>query len=395
MQDTPQFETIKARFNGYSKEQIIGSPPNSISGNDVEIFNQIFNNYPLYFSDNAFRQKLTLQGKQVLESQISASCDQFDQIIQTRAAGTLPQQLPTFISNLSSYFEEFRSRFINPKRLDILEGGADTSRVIAELDANLKDAENTKKQIEEVLQVSQALALNKGATELANYFHKLYDGKEIEIEEAPKKKKVPFRLNAKDILLAVLLCFFIALILPELSNLISSMSSKDHLRLVIGISTLLTLVVAYMIYRFALIFNSKYVGGYKRASVLWANGVVIALIITAVYTYITIKSLKLNPNDINVAEALIKAVLLLAPIYFIRFCVRNFNANKHLGATNLHRATSIRIFESFIQSINSDNKEVYSQMAKIVFELDETGFITRREGAGGSESTIEIPFLKK
>lgn len=396
MQDTPQFDQIKRRFTGYTKDQIIGgNGPQPITAPDVDVIEEVFVSFPAYFSDNAFRGKLTQQARQTIESQIQATCDQFDQIVSARANGTLPQNLASFISNISSYYEEFKNRFLYPKRIETLEGGTDTHKIVKGIEQTSEEAKKKLQSIEQVLQISQDLATQKGATELANYFHRLYDGNDIDPDEPVKPKSTQYRPTWKDWTISALLLLTVTTFLPWVWRWIGNLEGDTKTRVATAAVLVMGAFLGYAGYRLSRRFNEQYTGGYKRSAALWFIGVFFALLATGIYSFFTIKSLNISSGQIQIEEAIIKAVLLLAPIYFVRFCIRNFNANKHLAATNLHRATSIRIFEAFIQRIDDSNREVYSEMARLMFQIDETGFITRKDGAGATDGNIEIPIISK
>ena len=87
-------------------------------------------------------------------------------------------------------------------------------------------------------------------------------------------------------------------------------------------------------------------------------------------------------------------MLLAAPAYLIRFAVRNFNANKHLATLNKHRAAAIQVAAQFVQGMNKENESAYVELIKLLFAPEETGFITRRDGAG-ADSNVEVPVIRQ
>ncbi len=163
--------------------------------------------------------------------------------------------------------------------------------------------------------------------------------------------------------------------------------------LILALSILL-IMVCYGVYFSKHMLDKTSPSGYERSAKVWLVLVIISLLFVGAYSVVVIKSLHITENNISIQEAIIKAVVLVAPAYLIRFCVRNYNAYKHLATRNLQRANSIRATELFIQGANKDTLELYMKLANLLFSQDETGFITKRDGAGGGDAVVDIPFVK-
>jgi hypothetical protein len=405
MQDTPTFPTLQTRFNSYTREGILGVGTNQpIQGNEAEVINRVFDEIPVYFADTSFRQKLTTVAKETIEAQISNVCDQLDNITNHRAQNSLPANLQSFARSISTYLEEFRVRFTVPRRLDALEGNSNVIEALRTIDTTKEQATSSLNEIESVLNLSRALVGFKGDTELADYFHTLYDGQTFgaaeqqrtKVEEE-KVKEIPRwlpeltkgELGLLGLGAAVLLSVYGQSLWHYLTN-------NDIAKLIIFGSIAFLAILVFSLLIFIRWFNKKFVGGYHRTSMLWGIGVVISLIAVGIYSYFAVKALKIDANNLNLGEALIKAVVLVAPLYLVRFCTKNFNANRHLAATNLQRAVSIRVFRPFIEELKGETaeaqREVYKAITEIIFKQDETGFISRNEGAGSSSSSVNLPF---
>lgn len=402
MNDTPNFLNIQTRFSNYGKDPLIAAGTNQpIHGQEAEILNKVFEEFPNYFSDTAFRQKLTSQAKDNIESQINATCDQFDRINNERASNNLPAHIAEIGRNLSSYLEEFRYRYSYPRRLDTLEGGQNVAETLQQIEKTKETASKSLEEIENVLTLSRELVGFKGDAVLADHFHRLYNG--LTFGEMEEKKHIPKRTNklrslvsSRSSLEKILIIMVIALGLSYTAEAIYTLLAENDLTKMIIFISVLAFFVAISALRSSFgVFNARYHGGYERASAFWALGVVISLIAVGAYSYFAVKALKIDSSNINLGEVLIKAVVLVAPLYLVRFCARNFSANRHLATTNLQRAVSIRVFRPFVEELKGDaaeaQREAYTKITEIIFRQDETGFITRREGAG-SPSPGSGPF---
>lgn len=393
MQETPDFPRIQQRFNGYTEQDILGQANQQpIIEPEASLINRVFETVRLYLNDQTFRKSLPLQAQQNIEGQINAICDQFDQIRSYRSQSALPQNLNGIISNLSSYLEEIRMRWLVPYKMSVIEGNADTGKAVDSLQKTLKEAERIKESISSVLKLSEELVSLRGASDLANFYHRLYNGSDFTEEPVKKKAQKKLYKPKNDVLLLTILSsIFVGMVSHPFWNILKGLSKQTIASTLIAAGTLLLLTLFYLTYRFVGWFNRKYTDGYERAAQIWVLALIGSLLLTAFYSFFTIWSLHLNQNNVNVGEAIIKAILLLAPLYLVRFCARNFNASKHLSISTRHRAVSIRVFESFIKPLNADNKETYVEMVKLIFRADQTGYVTEKDGAGSIDTNINMP----
>ncbi len=133
--------------------------------------------------------------------------------------------------------------------------------------------------------------------------------------------------------------------------------------------------------------------GYEASARKWVFLVVASIVSTSWFgTYLF---REVDFTKVTLEEVLARALLLAAPAYAIRFCVRNYNASKHLAATNRHRAVVLRTLLAFLSRTEIGDQvreQIVVEAARQVFATEESGYITRKDGAGSSEPIIELPF---
>jgi succinate dehydrogenase/fumarate reductase cytochrome b subunit len=398
MQDTPQFIPLQQRFSSYTQEEILGQNPGQaqpITDPDASVIRSVFEVLQLYFNDTTYRQKLVTQSKQNTEGQITAIFDQFDQIRAQRNSSTLPQQLPSIIQNISSNFDELRIRFLTPYKVAQIEGNTDTARIITDLQEKQKEASDIKDEIGKILDISKDYAERRSSTDQANFFHRMYNGKPFPDkydESVQKKMWIP---QPQTIFLTVLGLILAILASPAVYASFKDISHRSLIQCLIGVGIVAFIFICYGVWYLKKLLDKSSPSGYERSAKIWLILVVISLAFVGIYSVIVIKSLNITEGNISIQEAIIKAVVLFAPVYLIRFCVRNYNAYKHLATRNLQRANSIRATELFIQGANKETLELYMKLTDHLFSQDESGFITKRDGAGGGDNVIDLPFVKQ
>ncbi len=397
MQDTPQFQAIQQRFSAYSESTLLGvEGQQQLPEHGATLVKRIFETVQLYLNDTSYRQTLPLQTKQNIEGQIENINNQFDQISAARTQGNLPQQSEGFINNLGSYYEELRVRFIVPYGLFTIEGKTNTARIVSDLQKTKEEADTIQKEIQKTLEVSQEFVARKGATEQANFFHRLHNGKEMPSPETKKidKKTEYWKPTSQNVIGFLALLVFAAMAAPSIWFYIDTLSKKVIFQYLLFFVAVTLSVATYLVYCYTIRLKKLYPAGFERAAQFWFLGVLGSLVFVSVYSALVIRSLQITQDSLSIQEAVVKAVVLLAPVYLIRFCVRNYNANKHLSSTNLQRANSISVAELFTRGINSENKEAYIKLIELIFTQDETGYITKREGAGSNDTSIDLPIVK-
>jgi hypothetical protein len=123
-------------------------------------------------------------------------------------------------------------------------------------------------------------------------------------------------------------------------------------------------------------------------ALLVASLVVTGLAVTVLYDIVN----ELRDSTYQAgAEAYIFKVALLALLYFgMRFLIKNYSAHEHLYITNIHRANVLKSMEAFRDSAIEDGAKDSILLAAVgsAYSLQETGFITTKEGAGSDDGDI-------
>ncbi len=138
--------------------------------------------------------------------------------------------------------------------------------------------------------------------------------------------------------------------------------------------------------------NAEYFfAGYKGSARAWFVLVILSIFITFLASYFLFGDLRhVEINQLTFESISVRAVVLLAPAYLIRFSVRNYNASKHLSVINTHRAQVAGILNAYIAMVSGADgdrkKEILMIAAQLLFDPGESGYITRRDGAGTSDN---------
>lgn len=139
-----------------------------------------------------------------------------------------------------------------------------------------------------------------------------------------------------------------------------------------------------------------YFGGYAGAAKLWLAGTLVAVAVTFVSSIILFNGLRhVNITDLTFETIAVRSVILLAPAYLIRFCVRNYNAAKHLVVLNTHRAQIAGILDAYTAQVSGKDgelkKDILVVAAQLLFDPGESGYLTRRDGAGAMDAPANFP----
>lgn len=88
--------------------------------------------------------------------------------------------------------------------------------------------------------------------------------------------------------------------------------------------------------------------------------------------------------------AIPKILALIVVLLPLRFAIKNYNAASHLRTIYRHKAVAIRTVEGYVANMDAPNQnEVRKLIAIEVFQTPETGYISRKDGAGSSEVPME------
>lgn len=92
------------------------------------------------------------------------------------------------------------------------------------------------------------------------------------------------------------------------------------------------------------------------------------------------------------AIVFIKIIIIAIIIQLVRFFSRNYNANKHLETQSLHKYDVLKSLQGVYNTLDEDEKEARSELIKTgaitAFQNTESGYITTKEGAGGSDAGV-------
>ena len=164
---------------------------------------------------------------------------------------------------------------------------------------------------------------------------------------------------------------------------------------------------AEMLEAYANDFNEK-AEEHKKKSIKWLIGLAISVIIfiaiiasllnIQIFNFSTIE--ELLANDIKKAAAdnlktlvlIIKGSIIIAYIQIPLFIRKNYFAEKHLEQSSIHRRNVLKALHAVYKTIsNAEEKDkILTVGATIAFSEPESGFITRKEGAGGDDNIEAI-----
>lgn len=94
--------------------------------------------------------------------------------------------------------------------------------------------------------------------------------------------------------------------------------------------------------------------------------------------------------NIDIAAIVIKLGLIIGWTQVIRFFSKNYNAEKHLEQVALHRKNVLQSLHAVHRAITEqpEKDSIVKIGAAVAFQANETGYITRKEGAGGHEDIL-------
>ncbi len=100
-----------------------------------------------------------------------------------------------------------------------------------------------------------------------------------------------------------------------------------------------------------------------------------------------------DPSDLIYAKLVTKILAIIPVLYLVRIFQRNYNAFMHLAAVNRHKAQALKTLKAYLSdsSIGPEARiEILKEANRHVFDTNQTGFISRKDGAGSSESGLRI-----
>lgn len=99
-----------------------------------------------------------------------------------------------------------------------------------------------------------------------------------------------------------------------------------------------------------------------------------------------------NIGMLNAPVLAIKGSIVMAYIQIPLFIRKNYFAEKHLEQSSIHRRDVLKALHAVYKTINNQEEKdkIITVGATIAFSEPESGFITRKEGAGGDDSLEAI-----
>jgi hypothetical protein len=144
--------------------------------------------------------------------------------------------------------------------------------------------------------------------------------------------------------------------------------------------------------------------GYEGASKLWLFSALIATVLTTWFAYHLLSPFIHELTESNkytgktasfiFAVLIAKAIILLAPLYIIRFFVKNYGANKHLSADALHKAKTLQTLSAFLEVAQNDKvaiRSISTVVATQVFTNKDSGFIVQKGDISFPDVNVNAP----
>lgn len=99
-----------------------------------------------------------------------------------------------------------------------------------------------------------------------------------------------------------------------------------------------------------------------------------------------------NIGILNTLAIVIKGSIVMAYIQIPLFIRKNYFAEKHLEQSSIHRRNVLKALHAVYKTINNQEEKdkIITVGATIAFSEPESGFITRKEGAGGDDNLEAI-----
>ncbi len=96
--------------------------------------------------------------------------------------------------------------------------------------------------------------------------------------------------------------------------------------------------------------------------------------------------------NLNTLMLVIKGSIIIAYVQIPLFIRKNYFAEKHLEQSSIHRRNVLRALHAVYKTISNpeEKDKILTVGATIAFSEPESGFITRKEGAGGDDNIEAI-----
>lgn len=147
---------------------------------------------------------------------------------------------------------------------------------------------------------------------------------------------------------------------------------------------------------------------HKKKSIKWLIGLAISVIIfiaiivsllnIQIFDFSTIEGFlagdikKAAADNLKTLVLIIKGSIIIAYVQIPLFIRKNYFAEKHLEQSSIHRRNVLKALHAVYKTINNagEKDKILTVGATIAFSEPESGFITRKEGAGGDDNIEAI-----
>jgi hypothetical protein len=428
MEDTPNYPTVKNFFDSFNVSDFTRSNDGLTSLSEIEVeLSSIVAAIKYYISNDDFRGSIPFNIRNDLDSSHIQSLINFiNNIISDRGSPpNFPAQKQSRIVNEfrpshQTLFEVIYKPYL-AYLASIEDGKEKESRLKKAMDAYQSQAASINQLFQRVrdesseFQKTHASLLKKvnanlTASDLGDYFHKLYNGNTLtqEVKRQEKLLKVSksdsegIDLKARMailLFLAFTLSIGIGPKLPELAGntkehrigFIQSLSALTLLVLMSVISTLYvyrkTITRAVSLYRLRS-------SSYQSSANAWVFAAIIFSLVAALIGVVVIKMEAADGQSITWEEIALRAGILLAPAYLARISMANYRANRHQAVLYRHRATVFNNLVGLENTINTNEnspemKKLYSDVTAFMFAMNDTGFLNKDQGAGSNDDMFD------
>ena len=133
-------------------------------------------------------------------------------------------------------------------------------------------------------------------------------------------------------------------------------------------------------------------------SVIILVAIVASLLNIQIFNFSTIEGFlagdikKAAADNLKTLVLIIKGSIIIAYVQIPLFIRKNYFAEKHLEQSSIHRRNVLKALHAVYKTINNaeEKDKILTVGATIAFSEPESGFITRKEGAGGDDNIEAI-----
>lgn len=126
--------------------------------------------------------------------------------------------------------------------------------------------------------------------------------------------------------------------------------------------------------------------------------IVASLLNIQIFNFSTIEGLlasdikKAAADNLKTLVFIIKGSIIIAYVQIPLFIRKNYFAEKHLEQSSIHRRNVLRALHAIYKTLSNpeEKDKILTVGATIAFSEPESGFITRKEGAGGDDNIETI-----